>query len=205
LSKPPYKINIEKEIEKELDNQLKTLKTAILAMPDEKKQKIITKWIKQWAAYIDFEPKFKPEYNIKYDPGTIVQVNFGYNVGSEQGGARPAVVIEDNNRSSKVVVVIPLSSLKKDKTIEEIESKGNVYLGILEEYNKVFRQKEGTESIALMNQIKSISKMRISTPTKKRDKVLSLDPSRMEKIYDALHERFSMEVIKVEKFEQTNK
>lgn len=189
--------------ETEIDKQLKLLKKSIMAMPDEKKQGLITQWIKRWSAYIDFEPKFKPEYNIKYDAGTIVQVNFGYNVGSEQGGSRPAVVIEDNNRSSKVVMVIPLSSLKEDKTVEDIESKGNVYLGVLNDYNKVFRQEEGTESIALMNQIRSISKMRISTPTKKKHKVLSLDPNLLEKIYDSLRETFTMKSIETDVVEKT--
>ena len=174
-----------------------------MAIPDPEdgekdKKEILTSWLKRWAAYIDFEPKFDPKYNIKYNPGNIVQVNFGYNVGSEQGGQRPAVVIEDNNRSSKIVMVVPLSSLKEGITVEAVEAKGNVYLGILHAYNKEFRQEEGTESIALMNQIRGISKMRISTPTKKKDKLLSLDPVLLEKIYKTFRERYATEGIKSE-------
>lgn len=186
----------EKEIEdepeelSELEVQLLALQKSIENLPEEK-QKSMTKWIKRWKAYIDFEKRFKPHMNTKYEAGMLVQVNFGYNVGSEQGGIRPAVVIEDNDHSAKVVTVIPLSSLKSDKTIEDIESVGNVYLGIQEEYNKLFRQNEGTESIALMNQIRAISKMRISFPTKKNEDALMLDPYYLKKIYLQIEELYT--------------
>lgn len=183
-------------LEKDLDKQLQVLKKSIMGMQGEqsekeKKQKIITKWLKEWAAYIDFEPRFKPHLNITYKPGVIVQVNFGYNVGSEQGGRRPAVVIEDNNRTSKTVMVVPLSSLKEGTSVEDVEEKGNVYLGVLNDYNKQFGQEEGTESIAIMNQIRSISKIRISTPTKTKDNTIFLDPTHLEKIYIAIRERYA--------------
>lgn len=200
---------VKSALEQELDKQLAVLKTSIMAIPDPEeegekdKKEILANWLKRWAAYIKYEPEFDPTRNIKYEPGNIVQVNFGYNVGSEQGGVRPAVVVEDNNRSSKVVVVVPLSSLKDGTSVEAAEAKGNVYLGVLNDYNKQFRQKKGTKSIALINQIRAVSKIRISTPTKKKDTVLSLDPSLLGKIYKELRERYTTKGIKADSADDT--
>lgn len=160
-----------------------------------KKQYLITKWIKEWNAFIQFEEKFNPMENMKYTAGQIIEVNFGYNVGSEQGGVRPAVVIEDNDNSSKVVTVIPLSSLKGDKTKEDVEKKENVFLGVIEGYYEVFPNidREIYESVAEMSQIRSVSKIRIQRPKKREHKGsnLKLNPLLLKKIYDAITERYT--------------
>lgn len=106
---------------------------------------LLEQWINNWTFYIEKESKFQPHRNIKYNAGDIVTVCFGYNVGSEQGGNRPAVVIEDNNLSDKTVMIVPLASIhpeSKERTIPN----SNVYLGELREFNVAANKEEGTES-----------------------------------------------------------
>ena len=118
-----------------LDTALDNLKQTIESKLDSKKQGIMLQWIKEWNGMIQREKSgFDPKKMMKYKPGDIVSVNFGFNVGSEQGGERPAVVIEDNNKSDRNIMVIPLSTLKSPK-----ESLPNtvVYLGVIADFNKV--------------------------------------------------------------------
>lgn len=200
--------NKKKKKQPNIDDVLANLKTTITNLnkneKELKKQALLVKWLKQWRDYIDFEERFEPLKNMKYDAGQIVLINFGYNVGSEQGGIRPAVVIEDNPNSLKTVTVIPLSSLKEDKTREDVESVGNVFLGVIKGYHDVFPNEDGTvkESIAVMSQIRSVSKMRIRTPVRRtppgeepkfntRGSNLKLEPELLKKIYDAIAARYT--------------
>ena len=99
-----------------LDTALDNLKQTIESKLDSKKQGIMLQWIKEWNGMIQREKSgFDPKKMMKYKPGDIVSVNFGFDVGSEQGGERPAVVIEDNNKSDRNIMVIPLSTFKKPK------------------------------------------------------------------------------------------
>lgn len=186
---PPEEIKV--VAPSQLQVELDKLKSTIDGLEEEEDQKLLTRWIKEWSNYISFKSKFDPKRNIAYKAGYVARVNFGQNIGSEQGGKRPAVILEDNNRSSPVVTVIPLSSLKDDVSVEDVEGKGNVYLGELSAYNNVFNQGKGTESIALLSQIRAISKMRIGFPTNSKDEIIKLDPTLMSKIYVAIRERYA--------------
>lgn len=169
---------------------LDKLKEAI-ELQKEEDQILLRNWIRDWKNYINFRNKFDPKRNITYKAGYIAEVNFGQNVGSEQGGVRPAVVIEDNMRSSPVVTVIPLSSLKEAVSIKDVEDKGNVFLGELSEYNTTFKKEKGTESIALMGQIRAVSKMRVRFPVNQKDQIVKLNPDLLKKIYSALTLRYA--------------
>ena len=58
------------------------------------------------------EKQFDPKKLIKYRRGNIVSVHLGYNIGSEQGGLHYGLVIDNNNeKSSKVITIIPLRCL----------------------------------------------------------------------------------------------
>ena len=49
----------------------------------------------------------------RYKRGEIVKVHLGFNVGSEEGGLHYAVVLDKNNaKSSPVITIIPLTSVK---------------------------------------------------------------------------------------------
>ena len=82
---------------------------------DFKKVKLMSYWMKEYCDYLEGEKTFKPEELKRYERGDIVKVNLGYNVGSEEGGLHYAVVWDmKNSIHSKVITVIPLSSIKRD-------------------------------------------------------------------------------------------
>lgn len=172
-----------------LEMTLNNLKNTIENLPI-KNQRLIEQWIKSWDYYLKREKSFKPSQNIKYNPGDIITVCLGYNVGSEQGGNRPAVVIEDNDHSDKTVMIVPLSSLKKHETEKDVHKK-NVYLGVLKEYNLITGQPKDTKNKALVNQMRAISKQRIIKPVKAGDTVIRLDSENLRKIYDKIIELYA--------------
>ncbi len=86
-------------------------------------------WISDWIAFLDFEPSFSPQRLRRYKRGEIIKVHLGFNVGSEEGGLHYAVVVEKNNpKSSPVVTIVPLTSVKPNTNIERLPS-GDVFLG----------------------------------------------------------------------------
>ena len=107
---------------KEAIRSLNKLLEAYIASPAEKhikKAHLISYWIKDYTKFLDFEEKFDPTRNIAYKRGNIVKVNFGFNIGSEYGGLHFGVVLDNHNdHSSPVLTVIPLTSLKENKTIQ---------------------------------------------------------------------------------------
>ena len=83
-----------------------------------KKANLISYWLKDYVRLINFEEKFDPKRNISYKRGNIVKLNFGFNIGSEYGGLHYGIVIDNHNAlSSPVLTVIPLTSIKDNKTV----------------------------------------------------------------------------------------
>lgn len=166
-----------------LDNALQALKAAITHLPY-KKQNIIADWLFTWAKYLSFEQKFNPERLRHFRRGDIVHIHLGFNVGNEQGGAHYAVVVDiNNNRGSGCVVVVPISSLEKDRGRESIHG-SEVYLG------KVVPDSE-TESYAQPLQIRCISKLRIIKPKTDGDTIYRLTPEQMDDIDNKILELFT--------------
>jgi mRNA interferase MazF len=183
----------------DLAKALENLEKTIRGLP-EKNQKIFTRWLKTYSWYLQNEKHFDPRKNIKYEAGDIVTVEFGYNVDSEFGGRHPAVVIEDNPKGARSVMVVPLSSLDdeeeekgdgKPKKTRETLKDYELYLGELKEFNRAAGKKEGTESFAVINQMRSISKMRIIRPTKGKHEVVHLEPDKLKLIYDKIKEFYT--------------
>lgn len=122
-----------------------------------KKREILANWLGVWADYLKYESSFDPNRLMEYRRGDIVHVQLGCNVGHEEGGARYAVVVENNNpRSSKVITVVPLSTLNENKSRDALRPT-DVYLG------KTIPGSD-LEAYALANCIRSISKIRIIRP-----------------------------------------
>jgi hypothetical protein len=86
-------------------------------------------WIEDWMKFLDFETSFSPTSLRRYKRGEIIKVHLGFNVGSEEGGLHYAMVLDKcNAKSSPVVTVIPLTSVKPGVDVQNLR-KGNVYLG----------------------------------------------------------------------------
>lgn len=178
-----------------------------------KKANLITYWQKDYINYLKEEKFFNPIKLKTYERGDVIKANLGFNIGSELGGLHYCVVIDKkNNRKSPVITVIPLSSKKTDKI-----NKNSIFLGN-DIYNKLPKKsyillqnsKEQTEnvklaekinkeiqkmkygSIAIINQIRVISKQRIYDPKtefdilngiKLSDENLNLIDDKMKKMF----------------------
>lgn len=232
-----------------------------------KKADLISYWIKSYSSYISSEEFFTPQKLIRYKRGSIIKVNFGFNIGKELGGLHFAVVLDnDNKRNADVLTVIPLSSTdgkdvhersvdlgaelykkvsakqtnlleKAQKELEDLQEAGDALQSSLdllrdiesrstnsevvlkdkiekiinyqqelikkeELLNKSIHtlEKNGAEiaklkigSMAVVNQITTISKQRIYTPKKSEDFLygVSLSPSAMDKINEKLKELYT--------------
>lgn len=148
-----------------------------------KKQEILSSWIGVWADYLRYESAFDPTRLMEYSRGDIVHVHLGCNVGNEEGGARYAVVIEkDNPKTSKVITVIPLSTLD--------EKKGRDSLHVTEVYLGKVVPDSDLEAYALVQCIKSISKIRIIRPKTVSQGVYHLSDEQMSRIDEKMKELF---------------
>jgi mRNA interferase MazF len=142
-------------------------------------------WLSLYAGYLAKEKTFKPITDtIKYEPGTILAIELGYNPGSEHGGNHFAVVVEDNSKSSPVVMVVPLGSAKPGKSVHF----NDVDLGEIPEINKLSRYPAGTKSIATVSQMRCISKLRINAPLRSGDQIIKVP---LKDLYDKIQKRFT--------------
>ena len=103
---------------------------------------------------------------MKIKRGDIVIINFDPVKGSEQGGVRPALVIQNDvhNKYSPVIIVAAITSKKFSKDFPT-----NVFLP-----KKDSKLKK--DSTILLNQIRTIDKTRI------REKISNLNPYLMFKV-----------------------
>lgn len=86
-------------------------------------------WLKDWTNFLDFETQFSPQSLRRYKRGEIIKVHLGFNVGSEEGGLHYAVVVDKNNaKSSPVVTIVPLTSVKPNTNIHSLK-RGSIFLG----------------------------------------------------------------------------
>ena len=86
-------------------------------------------WLEDWSKFLAFEPQFQPMKLRRYKRGEIIKVHLGFNIGSEEGGLHYAVVLDKNNaKSSPVITVVPLTSVKPNTDVESLKG-GRVFLG----------------------------------------------------------------------------
>lgn len=102
------------------DGALKRLDTSFnkhIELKEYKKSNLLAYWIKDFANYHDEERTFSPTSLKYFKRGDIVKANLGFNIGKELGGLHYCVVINSNdNVNSGNLNVVPLSSIKENKT-----------------------------------------------------------------------------------------
>ncbi|OOO00091.1 MAG: hypothetical protein ATN35_09205 [Epulopiscium sp. Nele67-Bin004] len=94
---------------------------------------------------------------VEFKRGQVYIADLGEDViGSEQGGVRPVVIIQNNvgNKYSPNVICIPLSTKSRKKKLPT-----HIYID-KSEYNEIDK-----DSIILADQMRTISKQRIVRPT----------------------------------------
>ena len=115
---------------------------AFINNPDDKylkKADLLAYWLETFSGYLLDEQKFDYSKIPSYKRGDVISVNLGFNVGSEQGGLHYAIVLDnDNQQSSPVITVVPLSSGEEDDTYERDVFLGNeLYEKLKSKYDKL--------------------------------------------------------------------
>lgn len=79
---------------------------------DYKKAALLYYWLRDYRNYVKNEANFKSKYTPPFKRGNIVNINFGFNLGSELGGLHYAIVISDSKPSNPMLIVAPMTSFK---------------------------------------------------------------------------------------------
>jgi len=129
-----------------------------------KKAHLISYWLKDYAQMIDFEECFEPTRNIAYKRGSIVKLNFGFNVGSEYGGLHYGIVLDNHNaHNSPVVTIIPLTSIKGDKEMHpnSVDLGNEIYRALKFKYDTISKalKDEREDILAAMTAFSALVKM----------------------------------------------
>lgn len=140
------KENVIKNKKESIKNLNRTLETLINSRNSKhlKKADLIAYWIKEYSNYLMKEERFDYSKVLRFKRGDVIRVNFGFNVGSEQGGLHYAVVLDnDNKKSSPVITVLPLSSGSEEAVYDRDVFLGNeLYESLMKKYEKLKTQIE---------------------------------------------------------------
>lgn len=131
----------------------------------ESKADKLSYWLTDWTRFLDFEERFSPMSLRRYKRGEIIKVHLGFNIGSEEGGLHYAVVVDKKNaKSSPVVTIVPLTSVKPSTDLGKLKN-GTLFLG-----NELFTNlsakvsstnKHLTDELALLQKL--VDEMNLST------------------------------------------
>lgn len=159
--------------ELQIDKLLEELKEFLLTL-DEKKATLVHNSFRNNKKLFRREENFIPNFMKNYQRGEVVHVDFGLNAGSEFGGPHYAVVLKTGKKSENIINVLPLKSAtnKLDDTERRLNNRYEVYLGEIE--NLV------GGSVAIINQIRPTSKMRIIKPTKNNQQSIHLNEAQLD-------------------------
>lgn len=159
-----------------------------------------------------YEIQTKPKCFKRYGRGRIVKVRFGVNVGSEFSGDHFAVVVSKNDTAyNPVLHVVPITS-KKHRTCIDI---GNALIiddeiiKLKEMYEKetdkvkkrkikdclkYYSNRDNVVSYAIVEHMKTISKLSIAKPINEYDYInnLRLDDELLNKINDEIIREFTL-------------
>jgi len=161
------------------------------------KSRMYVDWLIAKSEMVLKEAVFSPSNLKSYSRGEVVCVDLGYNVGNEYGGLHYVLVLRDSSKTNPVLNVVPLTSFKinkekldnlgveneEDLTDEQIKTfvhRDSLYLG-----NINGLPSSEKKSIALVNQIITISKIRIISPKSHKQPIVKVDND----ILDAIDEK----------------
>ena len=105
-------------------------------------------WIKKILEYIQLASTYELRYDLKM--GEIYEIDFGINVNSEFSNRHYGVVLVDSGPKNPLVMVCPLKTNHSGG-----HRRSDVVLGVVEDLS------ETAETIAVINQVRTIDKFRI--------------------------------------------
>lgn len=106
-------------------------------------------WIKRMLEYSYFSTSYALRFDLK--AGEIYEIDWGVNVNAEFSHRHYGVVLQDSNEFNPLVMVCPIKTNRLGGN-----RKSDIDLGIIEGISE-----EGTKSLAIINQIRTVDKMRI--------------------------------------------
>ena len=118
-------------------------------------------------------PKF-PIYN-----NFIYWCNLGINIGSEQNKLRPVLILK-TSKNSPICTILPLTT----KRLQD-----NFWFHI---------DLENVDATVLVEQLKVVSKLRITDPYRKKGKLVSISPNDWNKINSQLEILYRLKPLKIE-------
>ena len=134
-----------------------------------------SEWTKEKAnlRYNGKLPKF-PIYN-----NFIYWCNLGINIGSEQNKLRPVLILK-TSKNSPICTILPLTT----KRLQD-----NFWFHI---------DLENVDATVLVEQLKVVSKLRITDPYRKKGKLVSISPNDWNKINSQLEILYRLKPLKIE-------
>lgn len=117
--------------------------------PDDKRADKISQWVEKWTNFLQTEKNFNPRSIPAFQRGSIVYLDFGFNVGSEYGGMHYAVVLnKKDSRKNHLLHVLPLTSIKETTDLDNLKY---YQLSLGEEVHRLLIQKAQNHSVKLKN------------------------------------------------------
>ncbi|WP_337366533.1 hypothetical protein [Phascolarctobacterium sp.] len=155
-----------------------------------KKSALIYYWLRDYKNYLKNEQNFNSKYLPEFERGSIVNVNFGFNIGSEFGGLHYAVVLAHSSKTNPNLIVLPLKSLKNDE--KKLHS-SELFLGT-ELYNRLYG-KQLALKISINEEMVNLSK-RQDAAEKQYALIETIQKDNKEENdnLDKLHEQLKSEV-----------
>lgn len=177
------------EFKKGVLSSLKNLIDTLCGNDDSKSYKkgvLLVYWLRDYIGYIKQERTFKPKFLPKYPQGSIIDVNFGFRVGSELGGRHYAIVLDrKNSKESQTITVVPLSSLKNER---QKKLKYNVLLGeslynLMVAKIKMQKYENSKEFLNLIKVDANLSKEEAATSIKKVQELTLAQDKALKRLY----------------------
>lgn len=159
-------------------------------------------WIRIRADYLGKESDFNPQALKAYSRGEVIFVNLGFNIGAEYGGEHFGVVIADSNKANPGINIVPLTSYKDKRegedlqplTEEEIKASlhsNSVYLGNISDINE-------KKSIALVDQMQYISKIKVKSPKSRSQQVIKVTNEHLDLLDEKIRKVYTKKAVDTE-------
>lgn len=194
LKKPENKKELANKVS-DLFSEYQSLFDILISDPSNyKKAALWYYWLRDYKNYVKNESTFSPKYYPDFRRGSLVNLNLGFNIGSEMGGLHYAIVLRDSKRKDPNLVVMPLTSLKPNKDITKLRPT-DVYLGE-ELYYKIQGKYEALR-VSIPNEIELLRKSISSISSKEDNDKILLKLQDLEKRIELLKKaRIKLSVLK---------
>ena len=121
-----------------------------------KRAALLYYWLRDYRHYLKNEHTFSPNFYPSFERGNIVNVNLGFNLGSEMGGLHYGIVITPSNRKNPNLIILPMTSIKPTRNEMQLRPT-EVYIG--QELFHMIQGKYSALHISITTEIKTIKRL----------------------------------------------